>query len=202
MSEDNPPGPAVKKAAPRKGPKIPKRITEKHLYNAGLAYLQRFPSSTAHFKAVMSRRIERSCRQHKDQDKEACLALLEAVTGRFAEMGYLNDELYLRGMVTSLRGRGLSSMAILMKLKQKGLNETEVRDALAVFDDDRDGDLHAALKLCRRKKIGPFAREDADPAHRQKWLAALARGGFSYEQASRALDMPPDEAESVLRDLP
>lgn len=190
MSEDNPQAAAVKKAG-RKGPKIPKKITGKYLYNAGLAYLQRFPSSTAHFQAVMGRRIDRSCRHHPDLERGACQALLDEVTKQFAAMGYLNDDLYLKGMITSLRGRGLSRTAIVMKLRQKGMNEDSVREALKAYDEENDlNDDQAALRLCRRKKIGPYALNPPDDGQKQKWLAALARAGFSYEVASKALATP------------
>lgn len=196
MSEDNPPEETVKKPA-RKGPKIPRKITEKYLYNAGLAYLQRFPAARAHFIAVMRRRIDKSCRHHTDQDKEACYALLEAAADKFGELGYLNDELYLKGMVNSLRGRGLSATAIRMKLRQKGLKEDEIAHALAAHDEENGlSDRSAALRLCRRKRIGPYAASpDAakDPATRQKWLASLARAGFSYEDAVRAIDAGRDD---------
>lgn len=189
MREDNPRRAAVKKAPRREGPKIPKKITEKYLYNSGLAYLQRFPSSIAHFKSVMGRKIERSCRHHADQDKTACVVLLDKVTAQFAEMGYLNDELYLRGMVNSLRGRGLSSRAILMKLQQKGLAADEIKTVLAHYDEEYDSDdLSAALRLCKRKRMGPYAAARPEPAQKQKWLAALARAGFSYDIALQALD--------------
>lgn len=190
MREDKPPVSPVKKGAGPKGPKIPKKITEKYLYNSGLAYLQRFPSSTAHFKAVMSRKIDKSCRHHADQDKEACIALLDKVTAQFAGLGYLNDELYLKGMINSLRGRGLSAAVIRLKLKQKGLPAEDIKAALAAHDEEYESDdLSSALKLCRRKKIGAYAREALDVGRKQKWLAALARAGFSYEIATKALEM-------------
>ncbi len=196
MTEDNPPPATVKKAPARKGPKIPKKITEKYLYNSGLAYLQRFPSSVAHFKTVMGRKIDRSCRHHADQDREVCATLLDKVAAHFTEMGYLNDELYLRGMVNSLRGRGLSAMLIRMKLKHKGLAEDDIREVLTAFDEEHESDdLSAALKLCRRKKIGSFAVVEADQALKQKWLATLARAGFSYDTASRAINTLREEAD-------
>lgn len=189
MREDNPQRAAVKKAPYRAGPKIPKKITEKYLYNSGLAYLQRFPSSISHFKTVMGRKIERSCRHHTDQDKEACAAMLDKVAAQFVDMGYLDDALYLRGMINSLRGRGLSARAIMMKLQQKGLAQDDIKAALSVHDEEYESDdLSAALRLCRKKHIGPYGAQDADPAQKQKWLATLARAGFSYDVAIQALE--------------
>lgn len=189
MREDNPAKAPVKKAAARTGPKIPKKITERYLYNSALAYLQRFPSSVAHFKGVMGRKIDRSCRHHTEQDRAACAALLDKVTAQFIDLGYLNDELYLRGMINSLRSRGLSARAIQMKLAQKGLAADDIKDTLSTHDEEHESnDLTAAQRLCRRKRIGPYSAATPDAPQRQKWLASLARAGFSYDIAVKALE--------------
>lgn len=141
--------------------KPPKKITEKYLHNAGLAYLQRFPASTAHFKTVMTRKIDKSCRFHKNQSREDCIALLDPLVSKFQEFGLLDDDAYLKGMITSFRRRGLSSRQIEMKLMQKGLTGNIVKQALQnhdveEYDTENNGDLHAALIFARRRKLGPY----------------------------------------------
>lgn len=189
----------IKKPPERRGKKPPKKISAQYLHNAGLAYLQRFPAGTAHFRRVMGRKIDRSCNYHKEQSKETCIALLDDAVATFARMGLLDDDAYLRGMVTSYRRRGLSKQAIAAKLQQKGMGQSAILDTLREFDEQGgapDPELAAALRLARRKKIGPFARrEQADTS---KSLAALARGGFAFDTAKRALALPLEEAESIL----
>lgn len=179
--------------------KRPRRITPDYLYNAGLAYLQRFPASTAHFKAVMSRKIKRSCAFHDDLDEQACLKMLGPVIEKFQNLGLLDDAAYLRGMVTSLRRRGLSSQAIRAKLSAKGIQTDKITLEIQRFDSDEydseNGEIIAALRHARRKKLGPYQIREREA---QKDLAALARAGFSYDIASKILSMDKPEADEAL----
>jgi len=199
MSQDMAEPENIKRGKPRTEKKPPKKITEKYLYNSGLAYLQRFPASTPHFKRVMGRKIDKSCNYHKEQSKEDSLAMLEATIAQFVRMGLLNDEAYLSGMITSLRRRGLSTQAILSKLGMKGMGQDKVLEALRSYDGDAgvaNPDLAAAVLLTRRKRIGAFRKNDE--ADRNKELAALARAGFGFDVAQRALSLPLGEAEELL----
>ncbi|MFA5591916.1 MAG: regulatory protein RecX [Micavibrio sp.] len=203
MSQDIIQGENIKDSAQKGRKKPPKRITAQYLHNSGLAYLQRFPASKPHFRRVMMRKIMRSCNYHREQCPENCAKLLEEAIQTFERLGLLDDASYLKGMVTSLRGRGLSTQAILAKLTQKGLTQEEIRAALEIYDEDyvRNGlspELRAAALLARRKKLGPFSTLAREDRRKDKELAAMARAGFSYDIASRALEMDREAAEAVL----
>lgn len=192
----------IKDGKSRRGKKPPKKITERYLYNSGLAYLQRFPASTPHFRRIMGRKIDKSCNYHKDQERETCIALLDSAIAQFERMGLLDDNAYLSGMINSLRRRGLSTQAILSKLGQKGLSREAILATLMNHDEQTgvsNADLAAATLLTRRKKIGPYRRNnDAD---RNKELAALARAGFGFDIAQKALSLSQDEAEDIIAQI-
>ncbi len=194
----------IKQAPARKGKKPPKKITEKYLYNAGLAYLERFPASVPHFRRVMMRKIDKSCNFHKDQERETCITMLDKTVAGFERQGLLNDDAYTQGMVTSLRRRGLSARAIQFKLAQKGLPQEAVQKALDDFDGDDAGseaDLIAAVHLMRKKRFGCFGPEPTpdDEKARNRRLSAFARAGFGFDTVHKALALPLDEAEEILR---
>jgi regulatory protein len=184
--------------------KPPKKITEKYLYNAGLAYLQRFPASSSHFKSIMMRRVNKSCRHHVDQNMEDCVTLLDKTIVKFQELGLLDDTAYLKGMVTSLRRRGLAAFQIEMKLKQKGLDSSAIKNTLNDFDTDEfdsneNGDIYAALIFIRKKRLGPY---DLTARYTpEKSLAAMARAGYSYDIAKKVLEMDDSEREEKLMRL-
>lgn len=166
-----------------------KKITETYLSNSGAYYLQRYAASTSQFRTIMLRKIDKSCRAHPDQDYESCVALLDKVTLRFAELGYLNDSQYARTKVASLRQRGLSHRAIMAKLQNRGLSTDQITEALNHYHDDHGTDRHkaemdAALKLAKKKKLGPYATGTYDL---QKALGVFARAGFTFEIASKIL---------------
>lgn len=178
--------------------KTPKEITETYLHNSGLYYLQRFAASTGHFRTVMQRKIDRSCHHHPDQNRADCIAMLDRLIQKFQDIGLLNDDGYLRGMVNSLRQRGLSERAIIMRLQNRGLPENKIREALLTFNRENgksaeETELSAALRLAKKKRLGPYAR-DAEP-NTEKTIAAFARAGFSYGVAKRVLDMDPDSID-------
>ncbi len=188
----------IKRAPARMGKKPPKKITEKYLYNSGLAYLQRFPTSTPHFRRIMTRKIDRSCNYHKDQSREACLSLLEGAVATFCRLGLLNDEAWLSGMVNSLRRRGLSSQAILARLQQKGMPQEAIIGVLKDYDatsGQENADLNAAILLMRRKRLGCFRKGEEN---KNRELASLARAGFGFDIAQKALNMSLSEAEEML----
>ena len=188
-----------RKARPEKKP--PKKITEKYLYNSGLAYLQRFPASTPHFRRIMGKKIDRSCTYHKEQSREECQKILDTTVETLIRQGLLNDAAYLQGMITSLRRRGLSKQAILSKLQQKGMTQETILETLREYDDatatGENPDLSAAVLLARRKRLGAFRREEKE-MDKNKEMAALARAGFGFDIVQKVLAMSLDEAEEIL----
>ncbi|NCC21201.1 MAG: RecX family transcriptional regulator [Alphaproteobacteria bacterium] len=179
----------------KKRKRPPRRISESYLHNAGLYYLQRFASSSAQFRRVMTRKIDRSIDHHGGPDREECMAMLDSLVETFLRAGLLNDEGYTRACVETFRRRGLSERAIVAKLSAKGIDAAMVRDAL---DPRGDDDLFAALRLARRRRAGPFATETARKDRYEKDLAAFGRAGFSYDVSRRVLRMEPGEAELIL----
>lgn len=194
-----------KNASPDK-PKIkaPRRISERYLYNSGLAYLQRFTSSSNNFRKVMTRKIDRSCKHHTDQSHEECLELLEKTVEKFETAGLLNDSEYLRGMVISLRRRGLSARQIDMRLRMKGLDQENIKQELqshdtSTYDDAYNGDLYAALTFARKKKIGPYDKIERHSF--DKALAMMGRAGYDYTTAKKTLEMKEDELDEYLLNI-
>lgn len=193
-----------KKKSKKREFKPPKKISERYLYNSGLAYLQRFPASSHHFKVIMTRKIGKSCRHHIEQDHEKCLKWLDELVDKFKDLGLLDDEAYLKGMITSLRRRGLSSMQIKMKLQQKGFHVDEILNQLRHHDSEEyrteeKGDIYAAITFARKKRLGPFDIESRKTP--EKALAAMARAGYSYDIAKKTLEISEEELEERLTHL-
>lgn len=202
--------PAFKKKKNKK-PRPPKKITENYLHNSGLYYLQRFASSSANLKDVMMRKVWKSCNYHKDQDKDECEALVDKTVAKFQELQLLDDAAYTRGVVTSLRRRGLSKRAILTKMKAKGISNEDTLYALEKYETENlrnpdEAELIAALTLARKKRLGPFARQDrlqnldeeALKKETEKTMEKLARSGFTYNTVRRVFDMDLGEADAFL----
>lgn len=203
--QDNPDSAGIK--PPAKGeksrpaaPKIPKKITATYLQNSGLYYLQRFAASSAQFRRVMQRKIDKSCKAHPDQDRDECINLLNNLIEAFQRSGLLNDEMFATGAIRSLRQRGLSTRAIEARMAIKGIPATLVKQTLGEIDSLRDinPDLLAALKHARKRRIGPYTPVDKGGDHRDKQLAAMARAGFDFEIAQKVMKFSKEEAEELI----
>lgn len=200
-AEDRHPAPAGGKKREKSAPRPPRRITETYLHNAGLHYLQRFAASSGHFRRIMMRKVDKSCRFHTDQNREDCARMLEALVVKFQRAGLLDDTAYAAGLAASLRRRGASARAVEARLRARGVDDEQIAAFRArERDDGADQDFSALLRLMKRKRLGPFrgGREE----NIKKEMAALARAGFSYENAQRGLNLPPDEAERILLEIP
>jgi SOS response regulatory protein OraA/RecX len=145
------------KSSPLPRPPV-KKITAAYLENSGKFYLERFPASTAQFRRVMTRKIDRSCRSHADQDREECLNLLETLISRFQTIGFLDDPAYASGLRYSLTQRGYSSSRIAQTLRQKGISPDWLQEASAREPLDPDHDWLAALRWIKKNAWEPIRR--------------------------------------------
>ncbi len=188
----------AKEQQKKKKPRPPKKITASYLSNSGLYYLQRFPASTAQFRKVMMRKITTSIKHHNDPEESKALEMLDEVTNKFIEYGYLNDEAYAGALVKSLRNKGTSQARISSKLHEKGIVGDLLKKVLHV-ENPKQEDLKSALIYLKKKRRGLFALRDKENAY-DKDLSALARQGFSYEIANTALKMSINEVAEYLED--
>lgn len=108
----------------------------------------------------------------------------EAVLDRFEQVDLVGDEEFARMWVRSRHARhGLARRALAHELRQRGVNDETVRDA--VDEITPDDELAAARELVRRRL--PAVCAD-DPARRTRRLVRmLARKGYTPGMALRAI---------------
>ena len=168
----------------------PRKATLKHLENAALYYLSRFATPSKNLKRVLMRKVLRSAHHHGTDAGEG-EAFVQDLIGRFQESGLLDDAVFARGRAASLHRRGNSQAMIRAKLRQKGVQDGDIKTALAALGGGGGGDgadLAAARHYAKRRRFGSFAAAKPTPEQRQKQLASLARAGFSYDVAKKALE--------------
>ncbi|MEG3617202.1 regulatory protein RecX [Magnetovibrio sp. PR-2] len=188
--------------APAKKPKqkIPRKISPERLAGIALHYLERYASSSENLKRVLERRVYTSIRHHGEPDQETAAQWIDDLIVRYQEAGLLNDLAYAEVRARSLMNRGVAGRSIRMKLLEKGVDPDTIDQALeALTEEAPDPELHAAIKLARRRRLGPFADPDKREANSEKHLAAMARSGFSYDMAKRVIECDDkDELEELL----
>lgn len=175
----------------------PRKPTAAYLERVAIWYLERWFTTRAHLRRKLVERVNRGLAEHGG-DRDEALAHVDAVLDKLEAARILDDWLYVRGRVGSLRRRGDSERAVKAKLRAKGAEPAMVARALAEVEEELGvGELLAACRYVRRRRLGPF-RDGRDPDRDRKDLAKLARQGFGYDIARQALEMDRDELEELV----
>lgn len=184
--------------------KTPRKPTPERLANIALHHLERFATSAENLRRVLDRRVQKAAYHHDDLDLDEVRGWIDALITRYVQSGLLDDQAYADARARTLTNRGNGARLVRMKLKEKGLADDVIDQALGgLCDDHADPELAAAVKLAKRRRLGPFA----DPAKRSdlrdKHLAALARAGFSYDMARRVIEAEDaDELDDLIAPAP
>lgn len=165
--------------------KVLRKITPQRLKNIALYYLKRFESSVANLRSVLQRRVNDYAYQNKEFDRGEAYQWIENILADFQRYGYLNDSRYAEIKIKDYMSAGKSVRYIKGKMREKGIDE-EILSAL--LEDQEYDEFEAALKLAKKKHIGPFRKdEEARFENRQKDMGTLVRAGFSYDVVQRVV---------------
>jgi recX family len=165
--------------------KVLRKITPQRLKNIALYYLKRFESSVANLRSVLQRRVNDYAYQNKEFDRGEAYQWIEDILTDFQRYGYLNDSRYAEIKIKDYMSAGKSVRYIKGKMREKGIDE-EILSAL--LEDQEYDEFEAALKLAKKKHIGPFRKdEEARFENRQKDMGTLVRAGFSYDVVQRVV---------------
>ena len=164
-----------------------KKITPQRLKNIGLYYLKRFESSVENLRSVLQKRVNQYARENPEFNKQEAYQWVENVLAEFEKLHYLDDERFTEIKVRHYLAVGKPARYIQNKLREKGVANAQIDEML---DDFGYNPQEMALKLAKRKKIGPFRpNEEARKLNRQKDMAALIRAGFDYDVVAEIMGM-------------
>jgi regulatory protein len=176
-------------------------ITAKYLQNAAAFYLERYPSTAEGLRRVLSRRV-RKAEMLEAPVMANVKQAIEAVVAKFVAAGVIDDKAFAQTKARALHRRGTSSRLTRQKLKMAGVDGDTLDQAMAGLDQELDTDpqqreWQAAVALARRRKLGPFRNKERQE-HRNRDLAAMARGGFEYALAKKVIDAAtPDSLDEM-----
>lgn len=179
---------ALQCTSPRRKQK--KKITPQRLKNIGLYYLKRFESSVENLRSVLRRRIDAYARENPEWNKQEAYGWVEEVLNEFERLHYLDDTRFTEIKVQSYLNAGKPARYIQNKLRAKGIDEAQIE---AVLSEKEYNPLEMALKLAKRKKIGPYRNEANRREYRQKDMGTLVRAGFDYDVVCEVLNYSADE---------
>lgn len=148
-----------------------------------LRYVERFATTRGKLADYLRRKI-------RERGWEGDPVDPATVAERMAGLGYIDDRLYAESKAMALTRRGFGVSRVTDALRQARVDDADAAPARTIA---ADGEGASALAFARRKRIGPFATEPADPARRQKQIAAMVRAGHGFAVARRIVEAAPGE---------
>ena len=162
-----------------------RKITKSRLQNIALYYLQRFESSVENLRRVLGRRVDEYAFYNPDFDQQEAYKWIEEILQTYQGYKYLDDARFAELKVRDYLAAGKSEKYIRMKLREKGIDEEQISQVLEAQEFDP---FENAMKLAKKKRIGPFRPEEERKDFYQKDMAALARAGFELDVVKRVLE--------------
>ena len=112
----------------------------------------------------------------------------------------LNDEMYANSKARMFLRRGYSLNKINQSLRSKGIDTKFIKQSIEKIKEEKiEPDFVSALKLCKRRRIGPLRPHDNRDLFYKKDMGILARGGFSFELSKRVLDLEKTEFDKLIK---
>ena len=185
-----------------------KSPVKKRLMNKAVDYLSRYATSQHRLHEVLGRFALRKLDKHDPDEIDAAIS---ATVKRCQTLGYLNDDAFAKNLARSQRQKGQSKLGIRQRLRQHRIDDTIIDVALDAADQySANGELIAALRFARRRRLGPFDRQQYDDEkgrqaqrqRQQRQLGSLARAGFTMAVSRTVIGLEDrDAAERLLDQL-
>lgn len=165
-----------------KATRPPEPLTKLKLEQMALAYVNRFECTASKLKQHLAGRVR------KLGGDDSAAAWIAELVERYCGSGVLDDARFAKNLASQLTRRGKSSRAISQKLAMRGVPSEVASELMTARKQDEPGaELEAARAYVRKRRLGPFRSTETRDEHRHKDLASLARQGFSFDIAKRAL---------------
>ena len=160
--------------------------------NFAYSYLEKYSPSKQQLKTYLYKKIIK--KKLKISSKKEIFNLIDSVILTLMDQNFLNDKYYSDTKSKAFLRRGFSLNKIRYSLIKKGIDPKYIKASISkIKENESDPDFFSAIKLCKRRRIGPIRDEGNRPLFYKKDISILARSGFSYELSKRVLDIPKEE---------
>ena len=158
------------------------------LERLALDYVSRYATSRAKLRAYLIRKLSERGWADEEGGGPRAQEVVDALVGRFAERGYVDDRALAEARARSMTARGYGARRLAGALHALGISDEDAADARGAADGQA---WEAALRFAQRRRIGPFAVEPLDEGARRRAFAAMMRAGHAPELAKRIIAAAP-----------
>jgi regulatory protein len=162
------------------------------LRNFAYSYLEKYSPSKQQLKTYLFKKYLK--KNQKIFNKKELFNVIDIVISTLEKNNLLSDKYYSDAKSKTYLRRGYSLNKIRYSLIQKGLDQKYIKDSISkIKDNESDPDFFSAIKVCKKRRIGPSRVEDNRNLFYKKDISILARAGFSYETSKKVIEIPKEE---------
>ena len=160
--------------------------------NFAYTYLEKYNPSKQQIKTYLFKKLIK--KKQNIASKKEIFNLIDIVINTLVDQKFLSDKYYSDAKAKAFLRKGYSLNKIRYNLIKKGIDEKYIKASISkIKEKESDPDFFSALKICKRRRIGPSREESNRTLFYKKDISILARSGFSYEISKKILDMPKKE---------
>jgi len=169
-----------------------------NLRDLAYSYLEKYSPSKQQLKVYLLKKYLTKIKGTKS--KKEVTSIIDEIISNLEKNRILNDEMYSDSKARMFLRRGYSLNKINQSLRNKGIDNKFIKQSIEkIKEDEIEPDFVSALKLCKRRRIGPLRPNDNRELFYKKDMGILARGGFSFELSKRVLDLEKDEFDKLIK---
>ena len=182
---------------PIKNKKKSLEVTVDEMRNFSFAYIEKYAPSRQQLKTYLLKKYIKT--KIPNVNKKNIIDLIDVVLEDLENTKFLNDQFYSDSKAKSLIQRGSSINKIRQYLMSKGIKYNYIKETIEkIKDKNEDQDFFSAIKICKKKRVGPARDENNRPLFYKKDTGILARSGFDFETSKKVLDLDKDEYLKII----
>ena len=160
--------------------------------NFAYSYIEKYSPSKQQLKIYLFKKLLK--KKQKISSKKEIFNLIDSVITTLIDQKFLSDKYYSDAKSKEFLRRGYSLNKIRYNLIKKGIDQKYIKASISkIKERESDPDFFSAIKICKRRRIGPCREESNRSLFYKKDISILARSGFSYELSKKILEVPKEE---------
>ena len=169
-----------------------------NLKDLAYSYLEKYSPSKQQLKVYLLKRYLTKIKGSKF--KKEVTSIIDEIVSNLEKEKILSDEIYSDSKARMFLRRGYSLNKINQSLRSKGVEDRYIKQSINKIKKDQiEPDFVSALKLCKRRRIGPTRPENNRELFYKKDMGILARGGFSFDLSKRVLELEKNEFNKLIK---
>ena len=173
------------------------QVTVDEMRNFAFSYVEKYAPSKQQLKTYLLKKYLKT--GNLKSKKQDLIDLIDVVLIDLEKSKFISDKFYSDTKAKNLIQRGSSINKIRNYLISKGISSNYIKETINKINENNENqDFFSAIKICKKKRIGPSRPEDNRSLFYKKDISILARNGFDFETSKKVMDLDKDEFLKII----